>query len=71
MKMQPDGGTFSLSEPLCSFGGASPSALFFFPQTIHVGGLENKTETWEDPCEHTGSFIPYAAAELDIQSIEN
>lgn len=51
MKMQPDGGTFSLSVPLCSFGGASPSALFF-PQTIHVGGLENKTEEWEDPCEH-------------------
>lgn len=54
MKMQPDGDTFSLSEPLCSFGGASPSALFFFPQTIHVGGLENKTEEWEDPCEYTG-----------------
>lgn len=43
---------------------------FFFPQTIHVGGLENKTEMWEDPCERTGSFMSYTAAELDIRSIK-
>lgn len=27
---------------------------YFFPQTIHVGGLENKTEGWEDPGEYRG-----------------
>lgn len=26
----------------------------FFPQTIHVGGLEKKTEGWEDPGEYGG-----------------
>lgn len=27
---------------------------YFFPQTIHVGGLEKKTEGWEDPGEYRG-----------------
>lgn len=47
----------SLSEPLSvPFGGASPSALFFSPQTIHVGGLENQTERVGGPRRIEANF---------------
>lgn len=49
----------------CTIFSLFPSCLPFFlavssfpsslpSQTIHVGGLENKTEGWEDPGKHRG-----------------